>query len=240
MQSNKHRLDRFISVTTGINRKHVRLLLAQKRILVNGNSAKDTNQVIGQFDKIELDQQILQNQKPIYLMVHKPVGVVSATKDNQHKTIIDILPSNYQNLHICGRLDLNSSGLLLLTNDGEWSRALTSPENKIEKVYEVMLENSLTEEYAPAFAKGMYFSYEGITTRPATLEVVSENIARVTLEEGRYHQIKRMFGRFRNPVVKLHRISIGPIVLDSTLALGEYRELTQKELQQLSINNKKG
>ncbi len=240
MQSNKHRLDSFISVTTGINRKHVRLLLAQKRILVNGNSAKDTNQVIGQFDKIELDQQILQNQKPIYLMVYKPVGVVSATKDDQHKTIIDILPSNYQDLHICGRLDLNSSGLLLLTNDGEWSRALTSPKNKIEKVYEVTLENPLTEEYAPAFAKGMYFSYEGITTRPATLEVVSENIARVTLEEGRYHQIKRMFGRFRNPVVKLHRISIGPIVLDTTLALSEYRELTQKELQQLSINNKKG
>jgi len=234
MQSNKHRLDRFISVTTGINRKHVRLLLAQKRILINGEPASEINQVIGQFDKVELDNQVLQNQKPIYLMVHKPVGVVSATKDDRHKTIIDTLPSNYQVLHICGRLDLNSSGLLLLTNDGEWSRALTSPENKIEKVYEVTLKNPLTEEYAPAFAKGMYFSYEDITTRPATLEVVSENIARVTLEEGRYHQIKRMFGRFRNPVIKLHRVSIGAIMLCSTLAPGEYRELTHKEFEQLS------
>lgn len=234
MQSKKNRLDRFISIQTGINRKDVRLLLAKKRIKVNGTPASDINQVIGQFDKIELDDKVLQDNQAIYLMLHKPVGVVSATKDDQHKTVIDLLPPEYKGLHITGRLDLNSSGLILLTNDGEWSTSLTSPENKVTKTYDVTLAKSLTEEYIPAFAEGMYFEYENITTRPAKLEIISEYVARVSLEEGRYHQIKRMFGRFRNQVLKLHRLSIGAIVLDNSLAPGESRQLTLKELTSLN------
>ena len=234
MQSNKHRLDRFISATIGINRKHVRLMLAQKRVLVNGHTATDIDCIIGQFDKIELDGRVLQDNQAIYLMLHKPAGVVSATKDDQHKTVIDLLAPEYQHLHMSGRLDLNSSGLMLLTNDGEWSSTLTSPNEKVSKIYEVTLEKPLTEEYPPAFAQGMYFAYEGITTRPARLEILSEYVARVHLEEGRYHQIKRMFGRFRNPVLKLHRIAIGPIRLDSSLAPGESRLLTDEELASLS------
>lgn len=233
MPSNKHRLDRFISATTTTNRKHVRLMLAQKRVLVNGSVATDINQIIDQFDKVELDGLTLQDKQPIYLMMHKPVGVVSATKDDQHKTVIDLLPTEYKGLHITGRLDLNSSGLLLLTNDGEWSRDLTTPESKVKKCYEVTLENALTAEYVSAFAAGMYFPFEDITTRPAQLEIKSEFVAKVTLEEGRYHQIKRMFGRFRNPVVKLHRTSIGPIVLDKALSAGESKLLTKDELDSL-------
>jgi 16S rRNA pseudouridine516 synthase len=161
-------------------------------------------------------------------MMNKPIGVVSATKDEQHKTVMDLLVEkniNTDDLHVVGRLDLNSSGLLLLTNDGDWSRALMSPEKKVAKVYEVTLENPITDECIQAFANGMYFSYEDITTKPAQLEKLSECVAKVTLEEGRYHQIKRMFGRFRNPVLALHRVSIGEIKLDTDLAPGECRSI---------------
>ncbi|MCP4596807.1 16S rRNA pseudouridine(516) synthase [Neptuniibacter sp.] len=235
MESRKSRLDRFISVHTGINRRDVRLLIAQKRILINSEPATDINQVIGQFDQISLDDELLQNNQPIYIMMHKPVGVVSATVDEQHKTVLDLLDcDNKEQLHIVGRLDLNTSGLLLLTNNGEWSRNLTSPEHKVAKRYHVTLENPITDDYAPAFAAGMYFPFEDITTQPAELVKTGEREAQVSLTEGKYHQIKRMFGRFRNPVIGLHREAIGGLELDCGLAPGESRELTMEEVELLS------
>jgi 16S rRNA pseudouridine516 synthase len=150
------------------------------------------------------------------------------------RRVIDLLdhPDRHR-LHIVGRLDLNSSGLLLLTNDGRWSRQLTEPQNKVAKVYRVTLANPIRPEqisdYVEAFTQGMYFPFENITTRPAGLNVLSEYVAEVTLEEGRYHQIKRMFGRFRNPVVGLHRLAIGSVILDDALMPGESRELTVEE-----------
>jgi 16S rRNA pseudouridine516 synthase len=232
MLGKKHRLDRFISAKTATPKSNVRLMLAQKRIRVDGQLATDLSQPIDQFSHVALDGSVLQNNSRKYIMINKPVGVVSATKDEQHKTVMDLLcEEDAADLHIVGRLDLNSSGLLLLTNDGEWSRALMSPENKVSKVYEVTLENPITQNYIQAFAEGMYFSYEDITTKPAHLEILSEHVAKVTLEEGRYHQIKRMFGRFRNPVLALHRVSIGEIKLDNGLAPGEYRALTHDEIK---------
>lgn len=233
MESKKNRLDRFIAVKTGINRRDVRLLIAQKRIMIDGQPATQINQVVDQFSHILCDGQLLQNNRPIYLMMNKPVGVVSATKDDQHKTVIDLLDSPQKDLHIAGRLDLNSSGLLLLTNHGAWSRRITAPEHKVNKVYHVTLAKPLTAAYIDAFAEGMFFPYEGITTLPATLKILSEYVAEVTLREGRYHQIKRMFGRFRNPVLKLHRVSIGALTLDNRLNAGESRILTNEELQHL-------
>jgi 16S rRNA pseudouridine516 synthase len=231
MLGKKHRLDRFISAKTATPKSNVRLMLAQKRIRVDGQLATDLSQPIDQFSHVALDGSVLQNNSRKYIMINKPVGVVSATKDEQHKTVMDLLcEEDAADLHIVGRLDLNSSGLLLLTNDGEWSRALMSPENKVSKVYEVTLENPITQNYIQAFAEGMYFSYEDITTKPAHLEILSEHVAKVTLEEGRYHQIKRMFGRFRNPVLALHRVSIGEIKLDNGLAPGEYRVLRENEI----------
>jgi 16S rRNA pseudouridine516 synthase len=228
----KFRLDRFISIKAGVAKSDVRLLLAQKRIFVDEHIATDVSQPIDQFSHVVLDGNVLQNNSRKHIMINKPVGVVSATKDEQHKTVMDLLcEEDATDLHIVGRLDLNSSGLLLLTNDGEWSRALMSPENKVSKVYEVTLENPITQNYIQAFAEGMYFSYEDITTKPAHLEILSEHVAKVTLEEGRYHQIKRMFGRFRNPVLALHRVSIGEIKLDNGLAPGEYRALTHDEIK---------
>lgn len=215
-------------------------MLAQKRLTVDGCLAKDIHQLINEFTHVALDEQILQAKTPIYLMMNKPLGVVSATKDEKHKTVIDVLQENFaeaietSELHIVGRLDFNTSGLLLLTNDGRWSRELTQPEQKIEKLYSVTLANPIAEHYREAFAQGMYFPYENITTKPAGLEIISDHVAHVRLVEGRYHQIKRMFGRFQNPVVALHRMAIGKVHLDSGLAPGQSRYLTQSEVIQAS------
>lgn len=230
MPSKRFRLDRFISKKTGVNPRAVKLMLAQGRITVDSAPALNSDQIINGFSHVLLDGRVLQANTAVHLMLHKPVGVVSATRDARHKTVLDLLArADRDSFHIAGRLDLNSSGLLLLTNDGEWSRKLTSPDNKISKVYRVRLKNPINEEYIHAFAQGMYFPYEGITTRPAVLTIISEYMAEVSLTEGRYHQIKRMFGRFRNPVLELHRTAIGRLQLDATLAPGESRELTNAE-----------
>ncbi|WP_461537075.1 pseudouridine synthase [Spongorhabdus nitratireducens] len=235
MQSKRTRLDRFISKKTGISRGSLRPLFAKGMVSVDGVVNRDTQYVIDEFSKVSFDGEELQNNTPVYIMMHKPAGVVSATKDEQHKTVIDLLERPDKNtLHIAGRLDLHSSGLLLLTNDSRWSSRLTLPEKKVRKVYRVTLANPLTDAYIEAFAKGMYFGFEDITTRPAQLKILSEYVAEVTLEEGRYHQIKRMFGRFRNPVVKLHRLSVGNLVLDDSLPEGQSRELSEYEVCHIS------
>lgn len=226
MSISRARLDRFISETCQINRKKVRLLLAQKRIIVDGDIATDIAQPIDKFSVIAFDNDIIQQHKALYIMLHKPVGVVCATKDEQHKTVIDLLgsllpPDEKASLHIVGRLDLNTSGLVLLTNDSRWSEQLTSPKSKVAKHYLVTLKNPLSHEYIEAFAKGMYFAFEDITTQPVTLKIISPYQAEVILMEGRYHQIKRMFGRFNNPVIALHRTSIGEYILNDSLKAGE-------------------
>jgi 16S rRNA pseudouridine516 synthase len=242
------RLDRFISEHCRISRRAVRLMLAQKRITVDGLIADDIGHKIDKFSKITLDGEIVQNNQPLYIMLNKPIGVVSATVDKLHKTVIDLLDEQdvffdglseqKESLHIVGRLDLNTSGLLLLTNDSRWSERLTSPEHKVEKCYRVTLKKPLTDDYVDAFADGMYFSFENITTKPAKLKILvnktavqgNEYIAEVKLIEGRYHQIKRMFGRFRNPVIGLHRQAIGNLFLDDNLVSGNSRLLTNAEV----------
>jgi len=235
MESKRSRLDRFISKQIGINRRDVRLMLAQKRILLDGQPATDINQPVDEFTHIQLDQQVLQNNTPVYLMLHKPIGVVTAVKDDQHKTVIDLIDHEQKNqLHHVGRLDLNTSGLLLLTNDGRWSKRLTGPEHHVTKRYHVTLAKPVTEEYVRVFKQGIYFAYEDATTRPAELEILNDFEAIISLTEGRYHQIKRMFGHFRNEVVKLHRLSVGDLKLDANLLPGEHRLLNCDEVEALS------
>jgi 16S rRNA pseudouridine516 synthase len=239
MQSKRTRLDRFVSQHMGINRKDVRAILARGRLILDGQAAVDIHQQVDEFSQVILDGITLQNKQPVYLMLNKPVGVVSATKDSKHKTVIDVVKTSLNeadiqaldidNIHLAGRLDFNSSGLLLLTNDGRWSRRLSLPEEKIAKLYRVTLANKITVDYQQAFAEGMYFSYENITTRPAKLEIIDEYTAMVTLVEGRYHQIKRMFGRFQNPVLQLHRVAIGKLTLD--VSDGQWRQLTAAEIE---------
>ena len=241
MQSARTRLDRFISRHLGISRRDVRLILAQRRVKVDGRIATDIQEVVHEFSQVTVDERVLQAHKASYVMMHKPIGVVSATRDEQHKTVIDLLDrSDRSSLHIVGRLDLNSSGLLLLTNDGRWSKGLSLPEKKVSKLYRVALEKPLSNDYIQAFAAGMYFEYEGITTRPVKLDIISEYIAEVSLEEGRYHQIKRMFGRFNNKVISLHRLAVGALVLDHDLLPGQSRDLSAGEVANISVQHPSG
>ena len=196
-----------------------------------GLVVSDAQHLVEEFSLVIYDGQVLQSNTAHYLMLHKPKGVVSATKDTQHKTVIDLLDVAYKDeLHIVGRLDLNSTGLLLLTNDGRWSRALMSPENKVSKHYRVTVEQTITQEMVQGFSKGIYFKFEDITTQSAVLKIVSEFVADVTLQEGKYHQIKRMFGHFQNKVLEIHRFAISKIHLDEGLEPGQSRSLSQSEI----------
>ena len=232
------RLDRFIGEYCQISRRNVRLMLAQKRLLVDGEVVDDIGLIINKFSHIQLDGKTLQQHQAYYIMLYKPIGVVCATVDKQHKTVIDLLdhPSKYE-LHIVGRLDLNTSGLVLLTNDSRWSEKLMSPEHKVAKKYRVKLEQAISKSqeknYVDAFQQGMYFKFEDITTLPASLTIIDEYNVEIQLFEGKYHQIKRMFGRFQNPVVGLHRTSVGSLVLDEKLAPSESRLLTDDEVKHI-------
>ncbi|WP_309044859.1 pseudouridine synthase [Marinobacter sediminicola] len=239
MKSKTHRLDRFISQNSEFSISDTRLLVAQKRIILDGRAANSVQQRVTEFTHVVLDGQCLNDSQPVYLMLNKPKGVVSATKDSKHPTVLDLIDHPRKSeLHIVGRLDLNTTGLVLLTNDGAWSRKISLPETKLEKTYEVTLSRPLGEKYVAAFREGIYFAYENITTRPASLEILSEYTARLSLVEGKYHQVKRMFGHFRNQVLALHRVSVGSITLEGAegrLAEGGSRPLTAEEFGNVGI-----
>ena len=225
------RLDKFLAQYCQISRGNVRLMLAQKRVYVDNKLALNCDQIINHFSHISLDGKVVQANDAHYIMLNKPKGVVSATCDQAHKTVIDLLNYSFkQQLHIVGRLDLNSSGLMLLTNDSRFSSAITSPQQKVSKKYLVTLKNKLGVDYIDAFASGMYFPFEDITTEPAILTIINDHQAEVVLTEGKYHQIKRMFGRFKNPVLELHRFAIGDLCLDPHLNAGESRALSVQEI----------
>ncbi len=226
------RLDRFLSNLPAATRFDARAQLAAGRVKVDGVITRHGLLDIREFNRVELDGQLLQTGKPaLYFMLHKPAGYVSATEHEVHPTVLDLLPDAAEHdLHLAGRLDLTTTGLLLLTNDGQWSRRVTQPTSKQPKVYYVETEQAITDNYHAVFAEGLYFAYENLTTLPAQLDILSSHSARLTLYEGRYHQVKRMFGHFQNKVLRLHRESVGALVLDAALAPGEYRALSADEI----------
>ncbi len=225
------RLDRFIESRMAYSAQTVRNLFLERQVRLNGATVTDGRGRIGEFCHVEVEGKILQARQPIYVMFHKPKGCVSATRDEKNKTVLDFinLPEKSQ-LHLAGRLDFNTTGLLLLTNDGRWSRKLTQPQQKIPKCYWVETQNTITEDYVKKFTEGFYFRFENLTTQPAGLEILSPTTAHLTIYEGRYHQIKRMFGFFNNEVINLHRLSMGGIMLDENLDVGKYRFLTTEEI----------
>ncbi|EGH41591.1 pseudouridine synthase [Pseudomonas syringae] len=226
------RLDRFLSNLPRFNRQQVRLALASGRVQVDGQATRDPHHEVGEFSCVALDEEILQAGKvPRYFMLHKPEGCVSATSDAQHPTVLDLLdePDKHE-LHIAGRLDFNTTGLMLITNDGQWSRRLTQPQTKMPKVYYVETEQPIDERYAAKFAEGLYFAFENLTTQPAQLTLLGPQSARLSIVEGRYHQVKRMFGHFDNKVLRLHRETIGALALDPDLCPGSYRALNAGEI----------
>ncbi|BCT31915.1 16S rRNA pseudouridine(516) synthase [Pseudomonas protegens] len=227
------RIDRFLSNLPRFNRQQGRLLLVQRRIRIDGQPVSDPKAEVREFSRVELDEEVLQVGKPArYFMLHKPMGCVSATRDPEHRTVLELIHEpDPQDLHIAGRLDYNTTGLMLITNDGSWSRRLTQPQTKLPKLYYVETEQEIGPEYIETFAQGLYFAFEDLTTLPAQLQILGPHSARLSIVEGRYHQVKRMFGHFNNKVVRLHRERMGPLVLDECLAPGQYRPLSADEIR---------
>ncbi len=225
------RLDRFIESKLAYSAQTVRSLFAQRLVLLNDIAVTDGRGRITEFCRVEVDGKLLQARQAVYLMLHKPKGCVSATSDTKNKTVLDYIdcPQKSQ-LHLAGRLDFNTTGLMLLTNDGKWSRRITQPQQKIPKRYWVETKAEITDEYVQKFSEGIYFRFEDLTTQTAQLKILSPKSAILTIYEGRYHQIKRMFGFFDNEVINLHRMAMGAIVLDETLAPGESRVLSPLEI----------
>ncbi|MCU1768947.1 pseudouridine synthase [Pseudomonas protegens] len=227
------RIDRFLSNLPRFNRQQVRVMLVQRRIRIDGQPVSDPKAEVREFSRVELDDEVLQAGKPArYFMLHKPMGCVSATRDPEHKTVLELIHEpDPQDLHIAGRLDYNTTGLMLITNDGNWSRRLTQPQTKLPKLYYVETEQEIGPEYVETFARGLYFAFEDLTTLPAQLQILGPRSARLSIVEGRYHQVKRMFGHFNNKVLRLHRERMGPLLLDERLAPGEYRALSDAEIR---------
>lgn len=225
------RLDRFIETSLAYSARRVRDLFVQRQVLLNGVAVSEGRGRISEFCRVEVQGKVLQARTPVYVMLHKPKGCVSATRDPKNKTVLDYLDvPDKEQLHLAGRLDFNTTGLVLLTNDGRWSRRLTQPQQKIPKTYWVQTRQAITPEYVQKFLEGFYFQFEDLTTLPAQLEILTPHTAHLTIYEGRYHQIKRMFGYFQNEVLNLHRLAMGGIQLDESLAAGAYRYLTPLEI----------
>ena len=223
-------------------RSEVKSLLKAKRITVNGKVVNNGKvQVNPETDDIMFDGETIQYEEFVYIMMNKPKGVVSATEDNLHKTVLDLINPLYfkKGVFPVGRLDIDTHGLLLLTNDGELAHRLLSPKKHVTKNYQARVEGVMTVEDAAAFEKGIVLS-DGTECMPARLDILSttqdESIVQIHLKEGKFHQVKRMVKACGKTVVDLQRLTMGPLKLDESLALGESRPLTEEELQSLMMN----
>ncbi|WKD48393.1 16S rRNA pseudouridine(516) synthase RsuA [Microbulbifer spongiae] len=225
------RLDKAVSQVTGLSRSDAKRAAKAQRISVNDQVVTDPTVKVQASDSLCLDGVPLLKPGPRYIMLNKPMGYVSATKDPKHPTVLDLIEEpNTGRLHIAGRLDIDTTGLVLLTDDGQWSHKVTSPNHHCAKTYHAQLADKIEAMAVAKFAKGIWLNSERRRTRPAKLQILLANEARVTIGEGRYHQVKRMFAALGNKVLALHREKIGDISLDETLGEGEYRFLTPDEI----------
>ena len=223
-------MERLLRIWGQWGASQVRELVAQNRVLVNGERAKNPSQLLGRFDEVVCDGEVVRAAKMRSLMLYKPLGVVSATSDREHETVVDLVAEEWAHeLHLAGRLDRFTSGLVVLTNDSELSEGLTRPEGKIGKRYRVGCEEVISTEAVAAFEEGMWFAKEGVKTQPAKVILLSEKECLLTIYEGKHHQVKRMFARFGNKVTALHREAIGSLELDASLQPGEWRLLEFEE-----------
>ena len=230
------RLDKIIAASGKYSRREVKLLIRQGRVLVDGLPARaPEDKVDPEASEILVDGERLPYRRYTWLMLHKPAGVLSATEDGWGTTVLDLLPQELRrrNLFPVGRLDKDTEGLLLLTNEGVLAHDLLSPRRHVDKVYYARTAGQLREEDRQAFAAGMTLG-DGLKCLPAELEILSAGLegseALVTLREGKFHQVKRMLAARGTPVLYLKRIRMGNLTLDPALAPGEYRYLTEKEL----------
>jgi len=216
-------LSQFLAKRTGLGKRHAKKLLGSCEVTLNGHPVTDGNLPFGKFDQIIAAGETLQANTRRIILLHKPAGILSATKDPAHKTVIDLIGERWAHeLHLAGRLDRSTTGLVILTNDSRFSESLTRPENKIPKTYLVGTDQPIPEEAIAKFRSGMSFEKENTRSQPALVDLLSETSCRLTIHEGLHHQIKRMFLRFGIRVTSLHRESIGSYHL-GYLAPGNWR-----------------
>lgn len=223
-------------------RSEVKSLLKAKRITINGKVVTNGKvQVDPETDKILFDGEKIQYEEFVYIMMNKPKGVVSATEDNLHKTVLDLIDPLYfkKGVFPVGRLDIDTHGLLLLTNDGELAHRLLSPKKHVTKIYQARVDGVMTLEDAATFERGIVLS-DGTECMPAQLDILrtsqDESVVQIHIKEGKFHQVKRMVKACGKTIVDLQRLTMGTLKLDERLALGESRPLTEEELQSLMNN----
>ena len=232
------RLDKIISATGKKSRREVREMVRQGRVLVDGKPAPAADMKVDpQTAVILLDGEPLGYEKFTYGMLHKPAGVLTATEDRRQETVLDLLPPELRRraLSPVGRLDKDTEGLLLLTNDGQLAHRLLSPKSHVDKVYYARVDGALEPGDIAAFAAGMTLG-DGLECLPAGLEILSPTEALVTLREGKFHQVKRMLAARGKPVLYLKRLSMGRLRLDPALAPGAWRMLTEEERSALNLS----
>lgn len=232
------RIDKVLSNMGFGTRKEVKALVKGGKITVNGGVVKDSSQhVLPETDEIYVAGKKLLYRKYVYIMLNKPQGVISATEDEYDETVIDLLPDELRifNPSPVGRLDKDTEGLLLITNDGELNHLLLSPRRHVPKRYYAKIKGTVTEEDKLKFKSGVVLD-DGYKTMPAELDIINSNEVseiEVTIYEGKYHQVKRMFEAVGKEVIYLKRLQMGPLKLDESLTTGEYRELFEEELEML-------
>lgn len=232
------RIDKMLSNIGHGSRKEVKKLLKDGAVQVNDKVVKDPGyHVDTEKDLVTVHGEEAQYREFIYLMMNKPPGVISATEDDRDETVIDLLElddSIFEPFPV-GRLDKDTEGLLLITNDGQLAHRLLSPKKHVPKTYFAVIEGEVTEEDILAFKEGVVLD-DGYETKPAKLNILKSGIRsdiELTITEGKFHQVKRMFQSVGKRVVYLQRLTMGPLSLDESLELGEYRELTEEELEAL-------
>ncbi|TDL34241.1 rRNA pseudouridine synthase [Jeotgalibacillus sp. S-D1] len=235
------RLDKLLANMGYGSRKEMKKLLKSGAVVVNGEPVKEGKAKVDPFnDEVVVNGEKIEYREFIYILMNKPQGVISATEDRQHETVIDLLPVDYSVFEPfpVGRLDKDTEGLLLLTNDGQLSHQLLSPKKHVPKTYYAEIDGKVTDLDIQAFKNGVTLD-DGYETKPGELVILSsDEISRIelTITEGKFHQVKRMFQAVGKEVTFLKRISMGSLTLDPSLNLGEFRELTAEELDRLQNN----
>ncbi|HID7484526.1 TPA: 16S rRNA pseudouridine(516) synthase RsuA [Morganella morganii] len=227
------RLDKFLAHQMGISRNLVARELRAGMVTVDGEVVKNGALKVSAENEVAYDGNVMTHVTgPRYFMLNKPQGYVCSTDDPINPTILYFIDEPVAHkLHAAGRLDIDTTGLVLMTDDGQWSHRITSPKHHCEKTYRVTLAEPVADTTAALFEQGVMLNGEQHPTKPAKLEIITPQDVRLTISEGRYHQVKRMFAAAGNHVDELHRERIGGIVLDDSLAPGEYRPLTDEEIQ---------
>ena len=229
------RLDKVISNQVGYSRKEVKELVKKKRVKVDDVIVNNSDiKVDVSINKIFIDDEELIFKKYVYLMLNKPKGYISATEDRSCPTVLDLIDEEYlhRNLFPAGRLDKDTTGLMIITDDGDFAHNILSPKKHVKKSYEVVIDKKMTEDMVIGFRNGIKL-IDG-ECKSSTLEIIDKRKCYVTLTEGRYHQIKRMFGCYGLEVLELKRIKIGNLELPKELEEGSCRELTQEELNSIT------